>query len=63
MVKNFNIGQEVYSPNYGKGVVSDIDQKPIMYPLVVTFHDGRVIFYTRDGREFIMQEQPSLATI
>lgn len=57
----FTVGQEVISSNHGKGVVTAIDEDALLYPVEVTFYDGRVDTYTAGGREFVMQENPTLA--
>ena len=56
----FTVGQEVFSPNYGNGVVTRIDEEALFYPVQVTFHDGSVEEFTRSGKEFISEVQPSL---
>ena len=59
----FTVGQEVFSLNRGKGVVTCIDEDALFYPVEVTFYDGRVNDFTYGGREFIMEDQPSLVKI
>ena len=59
----FTVGQEVFSPNYGKGVVTRIDGESLLYPVEVTFHDGSVEGFTRSGKEFISEDQPSLVKV
>ena len=59
----FTVGQEVFSPNYGKGVVTRIGEEAMLYPVQVTFHDGYVEFFTRSGKEFITEDQPSLVKV
>ena len=56
----FTVGQEVFSPNYGNGVVTRIDEEALLYPVEVTFHDGSVEEFTQGGKEFISEVQPSL---
>ena len=56
----FTVGQEVFSPNYGNGVVTRIDEEALFYPVEVTFHDGSVEEFTHSGKEFISEVQPSL---
>ena len=59
----FTVGQDVFSPNYGKGVVTRIDEHALKYPVEVTFINGLVEWYTQGGREFIMEDRPSLVKI
>ena len=59
----FTLGQEVISANYGKGVVTAIDEDALFYPVEVTFYDGRVNDFTHGGREFVMEDQPSLIKV
>ena len=59
----FTVGQEVFSSNHGKGVVTAVDEDAMLYPVEVTFYNGRVEMYTRGGREFISEELPSLTVI
>ena len=59
----FTLGQEVFSPNYGNGVVTCIDEEALLYPVEVTFHDGSVEEFTYSGKEFISEDQPSLVKI
>lgn len=59
----FTVGQEVFSPNYGKGVVTRIDEEALFYPVQVTFHDGSVEEFTQSGKEFISEDQPSLVKV
>ena len=59
----FTVGQEVFSTNHGKGVVTCIIEEALLYPVEVTFHDGSVEKFTQSGREFISEERPSLVKI
>ena len=59
----FTVGQEVFSPNYEKGVVTRIDEEALFYPVQVTFNDGFVVEFTLSGKEFISEDQPSLAKV
>ena len=59
----FTVGQDVFSPNYGKGVVTRIDEEALKYPVEVTFINGLVEWYTQGGREFIMEDRPSLVKV
>ena len=59
----FTVGQEVFSPNYGKGVVTCILGEALFYPVQVTFHDGSVEEFTLSGKEFISEVQPSLVKV
>ena len=59
----FTVGQEVFSPNYGKGVVTAIDEDALKYPVEVTFYGGYVEWFTKEGRQFIMEDQPSLVKV
>ena len=56
----FAVGQEVFSANYGKGVVTCILAEALFYPVQVTFHDGSVEEFTQSGKEFISEDRPSL---
>ena len=56
----FTVGQEVFSSNHGKGVVTAIDEYALIYPVEVTFINGLVERYTQGGKEFISEDQPSL---
>ena len=59
----FTVGQEVFSTNHGKGVVTCITEEAPLYPVEVTFHDGSVEEFTQSGKEFISEERPSLVKI
>ena len=59
----FTVGQEVFSSNYGKGVVTRIDEEALFYPVEVTFHDGEVQRFTQSGKEFLGEDQPSLVKV
>ena len=59
----FTVGQEVFSPNYGKGVVTRIDEEALRFPVRVTFHDGYVEYFTHSGKEFISEDHPSLVKV
>ena len=59
----FTLSQDVYSSNHGKGVVTAIDEYALKYPVEVTFINGLVEWYTQGGREFIMEDQPSLVKV
>ena len=59
----FKVGQDVFSPNYGKGVVTRIDEEALLYPVEVTFRDGSVEEFTQSGKEFISEAQPSLVKV
>lgn len=56
----FTAGQEVFSSNYGHGVVTRILAEALVYPVEVTFHDGSVTEFTQSGKEFVTEKQPSL---
>ena len=47
----FTLGQDVYSSNHGKGVVTAIDEYALKYPVEVTFINGFVEWYTQGGRD------------
>ena len=51
----FAVGQEVFSPNYGKGVVTRIDEEALFYPVQVTFHDGSVEEFTQSGKNLFQK--------
>ena len=59
----FTVGQEVFSPNYGKGVVTCILEEALFYPVQVTFNDGSVVEFTLSGKEFISEDHPSLVKV
>ena len=59
----FKVGQEVFSPNHGKGVVTRIDEEALFYPVQVTFQDGDVEYFTHSGKEFITEDHPSLVKV
>ena len=59
----FTVGQEVFSPNYGHGVVTCILEEALVYPVEVTFHSGHVEWFTQGGRQFIMEDHPSLVKV
>ena len=59
----FTVGQEVFSANYGKGVVTCILEEALLYPVQVTFNDGFVVEFTLSGKEFISEDQPSLVKV
>ena len=59
----FTVGQDVFSPNYGKGVVTCILKEALFYPVQVTFNDGSVEEFTLSGKEFISEDQPSLVKV
>ena len=59
----FTVGQEVFSPNYGKGAVTCILEEALLYSVKVTFHDGSVKVFTQSGKEFISEDQPSLVKV
>ena len=59
----FTVGQDVFSPNYGKGVVTCILAEALFYPVQVTFNDGFVVEFTLSGKEFISEDQPSLVKV
>ena len=59
----FTVGQEVFSSNYGKGVVTRIIEEALLYPVEVTFNDGSVEEFTQSGKEFISEDQPSLVKV
>ena len=59
----FTVDQEVFSANYGKGVVTRILEEALFYPVEVTFHEGSVEEFTQSGKEFISEDQPSLVKV
>ena len=59
----FTVGQDVFSPNYGKGVVTCILEEALFYPVQVTFNDGSVEEFTLSGKEFISEDHPSLVKV
>ena len=59
----FAVGQEVFSTNYGKGVVTCTLAEALFYPVQVTFHVGSVEEFTQSGKEFISEDQPSLVKV
>ena len=56
----FTLGQRVFNSNYGEGTVTAIDEEALRYPVEVTFYDGKVEWFTQGGRQFVMEDQPSL---
>ena len=56
----FAVGQEVFSYECGKGVVTRIDEEALFYPVQVTFHDGSVEWFTQSGKDLISEVKPSL---
>ena len=59
----FTVGEKVFRSNYGHGVVTAVDESALWYPVEVTFYDGYVEWFTRGGRQFIMEDQPSLVKV
>ena len=59
----FTLGQDVHSSNHGKGVVTAIDEHALFYQVQVTFHGGHVDWFTQGGRQFMMEDQPSLVKV
>ena len=44
-------------------MVTAIDENALKYSVEVTFINGLVEWYTQGGREFIMEDQPSLVKV
>ena len=59
----FNEGQTVWCLIYGQGVVTAVDESALWHPVEVTFYDGHVEWFTQGGRQFIMEDQPSLVKV
>ena len=59
----FTVGEKVFRSNYGHGVVTDVDESALWHPVEVTFYDGYVEWFTQGGRQFIMEDQPSLVKV
>ena len=59
----FKKNQTVWDAMFGPGVVTRILAKALVYPVEVTFHDGHVEWFTQGGRQFIMEDQPSLVKV
>lgn len=59
--RNFKVGDEVYSENYGEGVVTYIDDSPInRYPVKVQWKDETLgyDYYTLDGKFSVVDIVP-----
>ena len=59
----FTVRESVFSSNYGHGVVTAVDEDALWYPVEVTFYGGYVEWFTKGGRQFIMEDQPSLVKV
>ena len=59
----FKAGQEVFSANHGEGVVTEVVDMIVNYPVLVKFNSGITEVYTYDGRLFISAKQPDLVAI
>lgn len=59
-VKEFEVRDKVWNPRKGKGVVVKVDPSTSSpYPVLVDF-DGKLNSYTRDGKEFDSDPNPTL---
>ena len=56
--KQFLLQDRVVDKQYGKGTIVEIDNS--VYSLGVEFDNGETASFTRDGREFLENEKPSL---
>lgn len=60
----FEVGQEVICKIYGEGVVSSvIEDKNEIYPVEVDFLNDEWECYTKDGRKYSDDVEPSLSLI
>lgn len=59
----FKVGQKVFSAAHGEGVVTEVVDMLMHYPVLVKFNSGIVEAYTLDGRLFISAKQPDLVAI
>ena len=59
----FKVGQKVFSAAYGEGVVTEVVNTLMHYPVLVKFNSGLTEVYTLDGRLFISAKQPDLVVI
>ena len=59
----FKVGQKVFSAAYGEGVVTEVVNMLMFYPVLVKFNSGFAEVYTLDGRLFISAKQPDLVVI
>ena len=59
----FKVGQKVFSATHGEGVVTEVVEMIMYYPVLVKFNSGVTEVYTYDGRLFISAKQPDLAVI
>jgi hypothetical protein len=54
----FRLGDRVFSPHFGKGIVTDIDDRPnIRYPIAVQWEPESDVF-TLDGKYSLVDEVP-----
>lgn len=54
----FKVGDRVFSPHFGKGIVTDIDDRPnIRYPIEVQWEPESDVF-TLDGKYSLVDEVP-----
>jgi hypothetical protein len=60
MSKEFKVGDPVTCILNGKGVVINIRESQIYFPVVVEFQSGQKDAYTPEGRQFKLDSVPSL---
>ena len=59
----FKVDQKVFSAAHGEGVVTEVVEMIMNYPVLVKFNSGITEVYTLDGRLFISAKQPDLVAI
>lgn len=59
----FKVGQKVFSAAYGEGVVTEVVNMLMHYPVLVKSNSGFTEGYTIEGRLFIFASQPDLVAI
>ena len=59
----FKANQRVFSATHGEGVVTEVVNMLMLYPVLVKFNSGFAEVYTLDGRLFISTTKPDLVAI
>ena len=59
----FKVDQRVFSATHGEGVVIEVVNAYMNYPVLVEFDTGVVEEYTHNGRLFISTTKPDLVVI
>lgn len=49
--QNFKVGDKVFYPPYGIGIVKDTDNGSGIFPILASFESGNTATFTRDGRD------------